>query len=173
MWTEWIPKTVGTYQLKVIYPGETVPSGTPYQSTVMTSTFSSKTVDTYVFAPAESPVTELIVQEEPIPGYQPTPLPTEYWARPVSIENKEWASLMGNWVMSSNSPNSAYYQPYGGGPESAHILWVKTTGKGGIVGDVYGDSVYSGDPLGTRVYSICNSLLPEWGTTAHPMEYIV
>ena len=168
MWTEWTPKTVGTYQLKVIYPGETVPPGTPYQSTVITSAYSSKTVDTYVFAPAESPATELVVQQEPIPGYQPTPLPTEYWQRPVSIENREWASLMGDWVMSSNSPNSAYYQPYGGGPESSHILWVKTTGKGGIVGDVYADSVYSGDPSGTRVYQYMQLAIAGMGYYSAP-----
>ena len=147
MWTEWTPKTVGTYKIKCIYPGETVPPGTPYQGTGITSPYSSRTVNTYIFAPAESPVTQLVVQEEPIPGYQPTPLPTEYWKRPVSIENREWAQLMGDWVMSGNSPNSEYYQPYGGGPESAHILWVKTTGVGGIVGDEYSYSVYSGDPV--------------------------
>jgi len=146
-WTEWTPKTTGNYTLKCIYPGETVPPGTPYQGTGITSPFNQYTVDTYIFAPAESPVTELVVQEEPIPGYQPTPLPTEYWARPVSIENREWAQLMGDWVMSGNSPNSEYYQPYGGGPESAHILWVKTTGVGGIVGDQYSYSIYSGDPV--------------------------
>jgi hypothetical protein len=154
MWTEWTPKTVGTYKIKVIYPGETVPPGTPYQGTGITSAFNQYTVHTYIFNRAESPVTELVVQEDPLPGYQPTPLPTEYWARPVSIENREWAQLMGNWVMSGNGPNSAYFQPYGGGPESAHILWALESGVGGIVGDQYSYSIYSGDPISTNTLGV-------------------
>jgi len=147
-WTEWTPKTVGTYKLKAIYPGQTLPVGTPYQGTSIGSPYTGRLTQEYIFGPSESPVTELVVQEEPIPGYKPTPLPTEYWNRPVSIENREWAGVgMGDWVQNSNSPGAnSYHQPYGGAPGSAHIYWVKTPGPGGIVGDQYGYSIYGGNP---------------------------
>ncbi len=150
MWTEWTPKEVGKYQLKVIYPGETVPPGTPYQSTVMTSAYTGRTVHTYVFAPTESPVTELTVQEEQLPpGYLPTALPTEYWNRPVTIENREWAEVgMADWGMNAHDAASSYNQPYGGAPGSSHIYWVLTSGVGGIVGDAYGHSTFGGNPPG-------------------------
>jgi hypothetical protein len=149
MWTEFTPKTVGTYKIKCIYPGETVPPGTPYQGTGITSAFTGRTTDTYVFAPAESPVTELTVQEQPLPGYVPTALPTEYWNRPVTIENREWASVgMGDWGMNAHDAASSYNQPYGGAPSSSHIYWVMTSGVGGIVGDTYGDSTFGGNPPG-------------------------
>jgi outer membrane protein assembly factor BamB len=147
MWTNWTPKTTGTYKIKAIYPGETYPVGTPYQTTAVGSAFDHYLTEEYIYGPSESPVTEVTVQEEQIPGYQPTPLPTEYWNRPVSIENREWSSLLGDWIQNGNSPGArSYNQPYGGAPGSAHIYWVKTAGPGGIVGDQYGDSIYGGNP---------------------------
>jgi hypothetical protein len=146
-WTEWTPKTTGTYKIKAIYPGQTLPVGTPYQTTSVGSAFDRYLTEEYIYGPSESPVTEVTVQSEQIPGYQPTPLPTEYWNRPVSIENREWSSLLGDWIQAGNSPGAhSYHQPYGGAPGSAHIYWVKTPGPGGIVGDQYGDATYGGNP---------------------------
>jgi len=146
-WTEWKPKTLGTYKLKAIYPGQTLPIGTPYQTTSVGSAFDRYLTEEYIYGPSESPITEVVVQEEQLPGYQPTPLPAEYWSRPVSIENREWSSLLGDWVQNDNSPGSnSWHQPYGGAPGSAHIYWVKTPGPGGIVGDQYGFSTYGGNP---------------------------
>jgi outer membrane protein assembly factor BamB len=149
MWTEWTPKQIGEYKIKVIYPGETVPAGTPYQSTTVGSAFSSKLADNYTFSAAESPVTILTVQEQQLPGYVPTPLPTEYWNRPVTIENREWSSVgMGNWEMNGADSRSSYSQLYGGAPGSAHIYWVLTSGVGGQVGDEYGYAIFGGNPPG-------------------------
>jgi len=149
MWTEWTPKETGEYKIKVIYPGETVPAGTPYQSTTVGSAYSSKLTDNYTFSAAESPVTTLTVQEQPLPGYVQTPLPTEYWNRPVTIENREWAQVgMGNWEMSGADMRSSYSQLYGGAPGSAHIYWALTSGVGGQVGDKYGDAIFGGNPPG-------------------------
>jgi WD40 repeat protein len=146
-WTEWTPKTIGTYEIKVIYPGQTIPIGTPYQTYTVGSPFDRFTTEEYIYGPSESPVAEVVVQAEQLPGYTATPLPTEYWSRPISIENREWSTLLGDWVQSGNSAGAhSYNQPYGGAPGSAHIYWVKTAGPGGIVGDQYGDATYGGNP---------------------------
>jgi hypothetical protein len=146
-WTEWTPKTTGTYKIKAIFPGQTIPIGTPYQTYTVGSPFDHYTTEEYIYGASESPVTEVVVQSEQIPGYQPTPLPTEYWSRPVSIENREWSTLLGDWTQAGNSPGAhSYHQSYGGAPGSAHIYWVKTAGPGGIVGDQYGDATYGGNP---------------------------
>jgi outer membrane protein assembly factor BamB len=149
MWTEWTPKATGEYKIKVIYPGETVPVGTPYQSTTVGSAYSSKLTDSYVFSAAESPVTTLNVTEQQLPGYVPTALPTEYWNRPVTIENREWSQVgMGNWEMNGADVRGSYSQLYGGAPGSSHIYWVLTSGVGGEVGDKYGYSTFGGNPPG-------------------------
>ncbi len=149
MWTEWTPKETGEYKIKVIYPGETVPPGTPYQSTTVGSAYNLYTTDTYVYPAAESPVTTLTVQEQQLPGYVPTALPTEYWNRPVTVENREWSQVgMGNWEMQGADMRSSYSQLYGGAPGSAHIYWVLTSGVGGQVGDKYGYATFGGNPPG-------------------------
>jgi hypothetical protein len=149
MWTEWTPKETGEYKIKVIYPGETVPAGTPYQSTTVGSAYSSKLADNYTFSAAESPVTTVTVQDQQLPGYVPTALPTEYWNRPVTVENREWSQVgMGNWEMQGADMRSSYSQLYGGAPGSAHIYWVLTSGVGGQVGDKYGEAIFGGNPPG-------------------------
>jgi outer membrane protein assembly factor BamB len=149
MWTEWTPKETGEYKIKVIYPGEKVPAGTPYQSTTVGSAYTSRLADNYTFPAAESPVTTLTVQEQQLPGYELTPLPTEYWNRPVTIENREWSQVgMGNWEMNGADARSSYSQLYGGAPGSAHIYWVLNSGVGGQVGDEYSYATFGGNPPG-------------------------
>jgi hypothetical protein len=77
------PNAVGNYTFQFSYPGET---------------FSS-TGD--VWLPSESPPTRLVVQQDPIQGLPEPPLPTEYWTRPINSENRNWASISGNWLMAN------------------------------------------------------------------------
>jgi hypothetical protein len=147
------PDATGTWKFQFSYPGDTIPKGTPYTYSMPISS-GGETPDLYgaitpyaqVFTACESPVTTLVVQEEPIPGYQPTPLPAEYWSRPVPVQYREWHTLLGDWTQLGYSSSGNYFQPYGQAPNTAHILWVKTTGLGGQVGGAYNYSIYSGAP---------------------------
>jgi outer membrane protein assembly factor BamB len=136
------PTTVGDYTLKFTYPGET-----------FTSTND-------VFLPAESPITTLVVQQDPIPTWQDAPLPTDYWDRPINSENnRNWASISGNWLMVGY--NSTYlesmetvgaYNPYTTAPRSSHIMWTRELGLGGLVGGESGSlSYYTGQSYDTHV----------------------
>jgi hypothetical protein len=152
MWTTWTPDTVGTYTLQCIYPGETVPIGTPYQSITIGSPYSSYTTTPYVYLPSKSLITTLTVQTTPIPGYQPTAMPTQYWSMPISIENREWYTLLGDWYQSGNG-GGCYSQPYGGAPLSPHIYWTIPPYAGGLVGNSFNFSTYDGQspPTGNVV----------------------
>ncbi len=130
-WFEFIPDMVGTYTLQFSYPGETFTSSGEY------------------YKPATSPITELVVQQEPLPPYPTEPLPTGYWDRPISGENREWASISGNWLTDGYNSTLAFvynsgggFNPYSKAPRSSHIVWTKELLLGGLVGGEYGSTSY-------------------------------
>jgi len=140
------PTVVGNYTFQFSYPGET---------------FSS-TGD--VWLPSESPPTRLVVQQEPIEGLPETPLPSDYWTRPINSENRNWNSISGNWLMANyiSSHNSYYgdtasgFNPYSQAPRSPHVMWTKEVLLGGLVGGLGGQfgsfSYYSGQSYDPYLY---------------------
>ena len=129
-WFNYQPSQVGTYSLEFSYPGQTMSNGDNYK-------------------PATSPITNLIVQEESIPWYPSTPLPTDYWTRPISAENWDWWSISGNWLQDSYDSQliMAYcsgtgYNPYSEAPMTAHIAWTKELLLGGLVGGEHDSTSY-------------------------------
>ena len=135
------PDVVGKYYLQLTYPGESFANGTEY------------------YMPATSPRTELIVQQQSIPDYSDTPLPTDYWARPISGMNREWWPISGNWLMRGyNATYTAFlgsvaaFDPYTTAPGSAHVVWTKELALGGLVGGEFGsESYFSGLSYETKL----------------------
>ena len=82
----------------------------------------------------------LVVQEEPIlpTGWTDTPLPTEYWARPIEGTNTGWYPVASNWLSGPHDRNNGgtdnQYQQDGIAPNTGHIVWTKVTEDGGLVG---------------------------------------
>jgi outer membrane protein assembly factor BamB len=90
--------------------------------------------DTYKASTAS---TTLTVQEELVSSGTFTPLPTEYWTRPIEGENSNWNTIGSNYLYpmgAAYSFGSVRYQPDGTGPNSAHVMWSKAITLGGIVG---------------------------------------
>jgi hypothetical protein len=134
------PDRVGKYYLQLTYPGESFGNGTEY------------------YMPATSPKTELVVQQQPIPDYPDTPLPTDYWARPINGMNRQWGPISGNWLMRGYNAtyrafdSAAAFSPYTTAPESAHVVWTKELALGGIVGGELGsESYFSGLSYETKL----------------------
>jgi outer membrane protein assembly factor BamB len=124
------PAKIGNYTFKFTYPGQTFSTGDKYLS-------------------VESPTTTLSVQQEPMPSFQETPLPEDYWKRPINAENRNWASISGNWLQYNyNATNRGYgdsvgaFNPYSQAPRSPHIVWTKENGLGGLVGGTSGSTSY-------------------------------
>ncbi len=132
---DYTPTEVGTYVFQFIFPGQ-------------------QTVDGNYYRPTTSPEVSLVVQAEPIEGWTPNPSPadTEYWNRPIYGENREWASIGGNWfgvrlTYGTGCTSSGAFNPYTTAPESAHVVWTKELAWGGIVGGDLGNgdvSYYTG-----------------------------
>ena len=108
-----------------------------------------------IYQPSVSPVTKLLVQQEPIPVWSEAPLPTYYWSRPIAGENREWYTISGDWFQANYDPTKSNYNPYSQGPNSAHVLWKDYIVPGGLVGGEYGSlSYYAGNAAVNPVNTI-------------------
>ena len=84
-------------------------------------------------------------------GYPWAQLPNSnvYWSYPISSNNREWNQISGDWLSQTstgaivNSATIERWQPYGTGPNTAHIVWDYSGYRiGGIIGGDYGSLSY-------------------------------
>ena len=153
-YTPYTPTQEGTYTLTFNFPGQTFDYGGAYDN------------DTYT--PSSATMT-LTVQQDPIQKLPETPLPTEYWSRPINAQNHEWDTISSNWL--GGSATNDLWQKNGAGPRSAHIMWAKSLEFGGMTGggvnqiggreEVTDLTYYSGFSYNTRFGSpiIMNGIL--------------
>ena len=129
-WTLYTPTQVGTYTIVAKFPGHTytgLPDTTP-------STIRNPEAVNDTLLPSDSYPVEFFVQQDPVERYQETPLPTDYWTRPIYGANREWWQVAGNWLggaAQTNGPTTNY--GFGPAPESAHVLWTRPFWSGGIM----------------------------------------
>ena len=129
--TPFTPTQVGTYDLKFEYP-EQVYTWYSINSNWNGTKFLASTAST-----------TLTVQEDPISATPDTPLPTEYWSRPIYGTNHAWAQLGSHWLGGAQfgvfqMASYNLWQQSGIGPDSSHVMWTYPIESGGIVG---GDQV--------------------------------
>ncbi len=125
--TSFTPDQVGTYDLKFEYPQQIYTWYDVNRSWNGTKFLASSASET------------LTVQEDPISSTPDTPLPSEYWARPIYGENHAWAQLGSHWLGGSQfgvfqMASYNLWQQSGIGPDSSHIMWTYPIESGGIVG---------------------------------------
>jgi hypothetical protein len=132
-WIYYTPTQVGTHVLQAYFPGEAK---------------NSSTMSRW-YTPDWSPIANLTVQQEPVlESWPETPLPTDYWNRPLNSANHLWYVLAGSWLGSAaqNYPQgtagltSLYVN--GEGTESPHILWTKQYYPGGLMDEAYASIGY-------------------------------
>lgn len=93
-WFEYIPDQVGTYKLKFDKPGGYFPAG---NYTIHAGAFfGTTTIDIYTnftqscyYEPSSTGWQTLTVQQDQVFSWPPSPLPTDYWTRPVEPGNRE------------------------------------------------------------------------------------
>ena len=163
-WFEYVADQVGDWKLKFDFLGTYFPKGLYYQGIIYPNLaaigpytaggFSGPTnLESAYYKPSSTPEQILVVQNEQVASWPASPLPTDYWTRPISIENREWWPIAGNypWYGPSTAPlwdelypNTNRYcsdryrfTPWVEGPESAHVVWKQLgqTGAGIAGGD--------------------------------------
>lgn len=158
-WFEYTVDQVGTWKLKFNSPGVYYPAGNycrPGQITPpgFTSVAAGTTSDRYTafyescyYEPSSTAEQELIVQQEQVPSWPPSSLPTDYWTRPVQSELREWSTILGDypwygpgggsdWPANTNPCWSSSYKftPYVQAPNTAHIAWKRQGAISGLIG---------------------------------------
>jgi len=155
-WIKYTPDKVGTYTIQAIFPY------TDKELKVMYIDYAGMVPvfympgDHLIYSAAVSPKATFEVQEEPTPQWVESPLPNDYWTRPINDASRGWYTLTGNWLGSAANSwpmggsggtiggggglfGMGGVYAYGNGPESAHILWSKPFYIGGLMDERFGD----------------------------------
>ncbi len=128
--TNYVPTMVGTYKLQTHFP----------EQTALFDSRGPAGIYMQLYEASDSEELELVVQADPLEYYPGSPLPSEYWTRPIDAQHREWSTIAGNWV--DIPPNR--FAPYNDdAPETAHILWAKPLETGGLVGGNLGQHAYA------------------------------
>jgi hypothetical protein len=107
------------------------------------------------FLGCTSSTAHFTVQDDPVlagllNGYPWAELPNSntYWTYPINANNREWYQIAGDWTGQSMSgitvlsSSALRWQPYGSGPNTAHIVWKQSIKTGGMIGGDYGSTSY-------------------------------
>jgi outer membrane protein assembly factor BamB len=145
------PTEVGTYTLEFSFPGQYV---NDYSHAP-----DSDYIDDY-FLPSNASTTLTVIDHDV--SYLPiSPLPTEYWSRPIFGENTAWWSISSNWLGSgmpgyggSTGPNQRQFPGDAVGSLTSHIVWTKAVQPGGVVGgnlpEIQGNTWFEGTAYSQR-----------------------
>jgi hypothetical protein len=150
--TTYVPDTVGNYTFVFNFPGQTITGENP---SPITGTMNPQQVGDY-YQPSTSAKYTLTVQQEPIESLPLTPLPTDYWQRPIQSVNINWYTISGNWLRFGTRLStynvSNCFNPYTTAPNTAHILWTKPESFGGLIGGEFGGNLVNSNYYSTSQY---------------------
>ena len=165
-WFEYTPDQVGTWNIKVDFLGTYFPAGRYYNGYIVTNTSGTVYGSAY-YKPSSTAEQTLTVQQDLIWSWPPAPLPTDYWTRPASLDNREWWPILGNFpgtgyegggatwdklypdTNPADSPDRYNFHPWVLGPNSAHVVWKQQGSIAGLTGGPagqYGTTSSPGNP---------------------------
>jgi hypothetical protein len=136
-WFERVVDQTGTWKLRFDFPGGYFPAGN--YTIASGAAFGGGTNVSFpqsvYYKPATTGDRELVVQQAQVMSWPMAPLPTDYWTRPISPENREWWVIAGHcpfnalgggseWPADTNIYMSNYkFTPWVQGPSSSHVAW--------------------------------------------------
>jgi hypothetical protein len=136
-WFDYYPDQVGNWTAVFTAPSQYYPAGWwlngNLNGSVVTGVAAfgggTTTYPSEFYGTAVSEVCHFTVQQDFVASWS-SALPTnQYWSRPISMNNREWSSISGNypWVGyfggGSMSGKPDFLGPYITGSNTAHILW--------------------------------------------------
>jgi len=176
-WFEYVADQVGEWKLKFVFTGDYFPKGIYFQGNIVEATNytgsigSSGTTGLTAFGnvyykPSSTDWQTLTVQSDMVASWPPAALPTDYWTRPVSLANREWWPILGNWpgdgwqgggpiwdeLYPGNSLTYAdnhNFHPWIQAPNTPHIVWKQEHAIAGLLGGptgIYGTTSSPGSP---------------------------
>jgi hypothetical protein len=168
--TTYTPDQIGTYTFVHNFPGQKIAGENP--NPIMGPT-APESIGNY-YEPSTSETATLVVQETPIEHSPVTPLPTEYWTRPIFAMNTEWYNIGGNWLghglgaggfaVTGTYNFNSNFNPYTTGPDTAHILWTAPYAPGGLIGGEFGGNQMDSNFKSTSQYE------PNWSQLVQTLQ---
>ncbi len=152
----YVPQEPGTYTIVANFPAVWKNSTNPTESH---ETGYPNILNTY-YTSAVSPVETFTVTQEQTPMFPESPLPQDYWTRPISGASRMWYVLEGNklggasavWPSgAAGGTTNSYY--YGDSPLSSHILWSKPYAMGGVMDDRFNGTSIPSETFQTTHYT--------------------
>ncbi len=153
---------VGDWKIQFVFPGGYFPAGnyTVYSGAFVGSQVWSFSESTY-YKPSQTAEQTLTVQEDMVWSWPPAALPTDYWTRPASLENREWWPILGNYpgtgyigggstwdeLYPDTNPvwnPTADFHPWVTAPNTAHVVWRRQGAVAGLIGGQAGQYGLSG-----------------------------
>jgi len=157
-WFEWLADEVGVWKLKFDFQGAYFPAGnysTEFGAVMYGQAQNFSFPQSCYYTPDSTDWQELVVQEESVTSWIPTPITADYWTRPISPENREWWWIAGHfpwrgpgggpdWPENTNKywANGDRYRfvPWVQAPNTAHIVWKRQGAIGGLIGPISGET---------------------------------
>ncbi len=138
-WFEYTVTQVGTWKLKFEFPGTYLPPGRYLEGNIITaSTGGTVYTDSAYYNPVQTGEQTLTVQQDMVASWPPSPLPTDYWNRPVQAVNRDWWPILGNYPWPFGNANYDYAGPFVIAPNTAHVAWKRQGGVYGLIGGEMG-----------------------------------
>jgi outer membrane protein assembly factor BamB len=128
----YVPSMVGNYTVQTHFPAQWFNWTAPPM-------FDPEIYGNIWYEASDSEKLTLVVQQEQVPIYPTTPLPTEYWTRPINGQHYTWNTISANWL---SRPDNTYAPNNDNAPETGHILWAKPLALGGLAGGFTGNHNY-------------------------------
>ena len=163
-WFEFTPDQTGEWKLKFDFPGGYFPAGnyTSDPGAVFGAGIFSFPGSCY-YEPSSTPEQTLLVTDTPVYPWPESALPTDYWTRPATSENREWWPILGNYpgtgyqgggpmwdtlYPGTNPLWSAQYSfhPWVQGPNSGHVVWKRECTIAGLIGGPAGSLTTTSSP---------------------------
>lgn len=152
-WFEYNVNQVGTWQFKFDFPGQYYPAGIYINGVIDNSSKTGNNYPSMYYQPASTEWQTLTVQHDQVLSWY-SPLPTDYWTRPINVNNREWSTISGNYpwigVSMGASMNGAarWLGPYTTASGTAHILWTQQQAfPAGIIGGEAGNYANTARPV--------------------------
>lgn len=156
-WFEWVADEVGVWKLKFDFKGAYFPAGnysTEFGAVMYGQATTFSFPQSCYYTPSSTGWQELVVQEETVASWAGVPLPTDYWTRPISPENREWWWISGHFPWRGPGGGAAWpedtnmfwangdryrFTPWVQAPNTAHVVWRRQGAIGGMLGPFEGD----------------------------------
>jgi hypothetical protein len=157
-WFEYIADEVGVWKLKFDFKGGYFPAGnysTEFGAVMYGQATTFSFPQSTYYTPSSTDWQELVVQEAPVASWPGAPLPTDYWTRPISPENREWWWIAGHFPWRGPGGGAAWpentniywangdryrFTPWVQAPNTAHVVWRRQGAIGGMIGPIQGDT---------------------------------